>query len=581
MISRTLARLKPAWSFPRPHPAAWLALLVPVFAWAQLTYPGYFEYHSGFVPIFNVNDLLRHLADLAWAPAIGQPYDLLRGEGALAYRLAALICLTGASAVTAVKWVFGASMLAGALGMFGWTRRRLGSWPALLAGAVYSFSPVVLATVTVRGAFAEAALLGIMPWVLWAADASVVPGRKWSGCALALALAAALWTQTGLALWLAALVLVTILLQSRRSAGEPQGRAPVTGLLGWAGGLLLGLVGLLPLILGRGMGGGTPVVFADHLVYPYQLLLAGWGLGPSIPGPHDTLTFNLGVIAFGLAVLSMLPLAGRAAGSPSDTQYPVARSSAALRKTQTIAAALLLVLVFLSTTWAIAAWRLLPGLTRTLTYPWQLLPLAAPWLAWLAGAGGLALVGLFAGESGSAHDSYGTNRRSGGEIKTLSLFGGLATLILLSSYAFLNPPTIADPISGSPVAIFGDDEIALLDAKVTGIPGPGRRVVVSARWQALRPPEEDYTVFVHALTPDGTRRGQVDTMPQDGKLPTSEWRPGEVVADRYTLTFSSDAPVEQDYRYLLGLYLWQTGQRLPAGTVENPRQGDDHVVIAP
>jgi hypothetical protein len=104
---------------------------------------------------------------------------------------------------------------------------------------------------------------------------------------------------------------------------------------------------------------------------------------------------------------------------------------------------------------------------------------------------------------------------------------------------------------------------------------------VTARWQALRALDSDYTIFVHAVTPDGTRWAQVDTMPQGGKLPTSQWRLGQVVTDTYVLTFNPDAPGAQDYRYLLGLYLWQTGQRLPAGTVEDPQQADDKAVLAP
>ncbi|MCU0501097.1 MAG: hypothetical protein MUC51_04915, partial [Anaerolineae bacterium] len=59
-----------------PQTATWLALLLPVFAWAALTYPGYFELHSGFRPIFNVADLARSLPGLGWAPTVGQPYDL-------------------------------------------------------------------------------------------------------------------------------------------------------------------------------------------------------------------------------------------------------------------------------------------------------------------------------------------------------------------------------------------------------------------------------------------------------------------------------------------------------------------------
>jgi hypothetical protein len=245
---------------------------------------------------------------------------------------------------------------------------------------------------------------------------------------------------------------------------------------------------------------------------------------------------------------------------------------------QYFAAAVLLLLVFLSTTLAAEFWSLLPGPARTLSYPWQLLLLAAPWMAWLAGTGGRALAGLFAREPDS---TSGPNRsdspwhvKTRGELKALSLFAGLITLVLLNTYAYLNPTTVASPVSGDALAIFGDDEIALLDADVSGIPGPGGRAEVSARWQALRPLENDYTIFVHAVTPDGTRWAQVDRMPQNGELPTSQWRPGQVIADRYVLTFASDAPVAQDYRYLLGLYLWQTGQRLPAGE-------DDKVVLAP
>jgi hypothetical protein len=139
----------------------------------------------------------------------------------------------------------------------------------------------------------------------------------------------------------------------------------------------------------------------------------------------------------------------------------------------------------------------------------------------------------------------------------------------------------APPPGELPVAIFGDSEIALLDAKTSGVPGPDGRVVVSTQWQALRPLDQDYTIFIHAVTPDGTRWAQVDTMPQGGKFPTSQWRPGQIVDDRYTLDFGPDAPSGQDYRYTVGLYLWQTGQRLPAGSVEEPRRGDDKVVLGP
>jgi hypothetical protein len=559
MIARTLHRFRSARLPAAPHPATWLAFLVPVFAWAQLTYPGYFEFQSGFLPIFNLNDLLQHMGSMSWVPVIGQPYDLLRAEGALPYRMAAAASLFSMPALGAVKWIFGASMLAGALGMYGWARRRLGPWPALLAGTVYAFWPIALATVFVRGAFGEAVLLGLMPWILWSADAAVTPGRRSSGFALALGLAAALGTQAGLALWLAGVVLLYILVQAYAGNRAVHHPAPLTAILGWMGGILLGALGLLPPLIRYGMGGSAQVAFASHFVYPYQLLLSGWGPGPSVPGPYDTLTFDLGVVAFCLAVFSVLPLANRPGDHENQLHGAVLSSRPAIRRTQCFAVAVVLVTVFLSSTLGAGLWHLLSGLATTLTYPWQLLLLSGPWLAWLAGSGGRSLADRFAGDPGAPSD---TSR----DLPSLPLFAALVTLILIGSYGYLSPPTTAGPANDFPVAIFGDNEIALLEAHASGVPGPGRRVVVEARWQALRPLDRDYSIFIHAVAPDGTRWAQVDTMPQGGKLPTSQWRPGEVISDSYTLTFGTDAPAAQSYRYLLGLYLLQTGERLSTGT---------------
>jgi hypothetical protein len=553
-----------------PLAATLLAWLLPVFAWAPLTYPGYFEFHSGFLPIFNLNDLMRHLADLGWLPTIGQPYDLLRGEGALAYRLAAVLRLLGAAPVAAVEWTFGLSLLAGALGMYGWARRRLGPWPALLASMVYTYWPLLLATIYVRGALAEAVFMGLAPWVLWAADAAATGSRR-GAIGLALGGTAALWTQAGLALWLAVIVFAYILLVPHRleaaggsgaesPSGSPRRRLNPTGLalIGWAGGLALGVLGLIPVVAQHGWGNATYVTFTEHLIYPFQLLLAGWGVRPSIPGPDDTLTFSFGIAAFGLAVLGIV--LGREGVRKHAT---VGEDDAAHkhRHTHTLfALSVVLIIAALSMTLAAFFWQGLPFLARTLTYPWQLLLLAGPWLAWLAGLGGRVLLEMWPEEA---------QRRW-----TVPLVAGLLTITLLGVYSVLNPTTTSAPVPDAPVAIFGDNQIALLSAEPVGAPGPDGKVKLLTRWQALRPLDQDYTVFFHAVGPDGNRWGQQDTMPQDGKLPTSQWRSGQVINDQYQFTLAADAPISSDYRYLLGLYQWQTGARLTSGT-------DDKVVLTP
>ena len=549
-------------------PVVWLAWLLPIFAWAPLTYPGYFEFHSGFLPAFNVADLARNLGNLSWAPTVGQSYDLLRGERVLPYLLALLPRALGASPVAAVKWVFAASILAGALGMLGWARRRLSAWPALLAAVVYAYWPLGLATIYVRGAFAEAVFLGLMPCALWAADAVRAAGRPAAAVALALTLAAVLWTQAGLALWLVIVIAAYLAAGNGNRVGwirgfethQVPGTSEVPGtwwamsstaFLGWLGGILLAAAGLLPLILRRGLGDGAAwVVFADHFVYPHQLLSSGWGWGPSIAGPSDTLTFSLGLAACGLAILGWV--LGRGGGSKQLL--------------------IVLVLAFLASTFAAAIWDWLPFLSRSLTYPWQLLLLAGPWLAWLAGMGGQRLLErLPRAAAGPAADGGPPLTASNGAVP---LFAALAALALLGVYGDLAPPTTSALIPDRPVAIFGQDEIALVSAMPVGTPGPAGWVTLLVKWQALRPLSQDYTVFFHIQTADGALWGQQDAMPKGNAAPTSRWRPGQVVDDLLRVQLRAAAPIGGDYRYLLGLYQWQTGQRLRTAT-------DDKVVVQP
>jgi hypothetical protein len=482
---------------------------------------------------------------------VGQPLDLLRGEGALAYRLAALVRLLGASPVGAVKWTFGLSLLAGALGMYGWARRRLGPWPALLASMIYTYWPMLLATIYVRGALAEAVFMGLAPWVLWAADAASTGSRRGT-IGLALGLAAALWTQAGLALWLAAIVFAYVLFVPHRlelvSGSGTDDKNPArcrlspTGLalIGWAGGLALGVLGLIPVVSQHGLGNATYVTFAEHLVYPFQLLLAGWGAGTSIPGPDDTLTFSFGIAAFGLAVLGIVLARKGIRTYATAGEYD---STHKLQHTHTLfALSVVLIIAALGMTLTAFFWQGLPFLARTLTYPWQLLLLAGPWLAWLAGLGGRVLLALWPEEA---------RRRW-----TVPLFAGLLTMTLLGAYGVLNPTSTRVFVPDAPVAIFGDNQIALLSTDTSGAPGPDGQVTLLTRWQALRPINQDYTVFFHVIGPG------------------SVWRPGQVVQDQYRLSLAADAPVSSDYRYHLGFYEWQSGKRLTTAT-------DDKVVLTP
>jgi hypothetical protein len=300
--------------------------------------------------------------------------------------------------------------------------------------------------------------------------------------------------------------------------------------------------------------------FAEHAIYPYQLLAAGWGFGISTPDWKNELPFQLGLAAIGMAILALVLAVGAGRdGEPGQPEQP-----ATIRQTLLFAALATLVPVLLATTLARPLWQLLPVLARTLSYPWQLLALAGPPLALLAGS--LLVV----------------ERR----LALLASWAGLVALAVLSSYPYLAPRfTQALPDAASP-AIFGN-QVALLTREVPATlpdtwPAPeagvddGEALAVTVNWQALQPVDFDYNVFVHAVDESGALLAQWDGQPQRGgePYPMTSWVAGEVVSDTYPLQM---APADRDRlaAIALGLYNWQTGARLPVG------DGDSVLVTLP
>jgi len=106
---------------------------------------------------------------------------------------------------------------------------------------------------------------------------------------------------------------------------------------------------------------------------------------------------------------------------------------------------------------------------------------------------------------------------------------------------------------------------------------PGQAPEITLYWRCLAPLETDYTVFVHLLDSTGRLRGQQDNPPVRGTYPTSQWKPDEVIVDKYQVGLAPDAPAGL-YRFEVGLYFWQTGERLPVFSREGQPLGD-HVFL--
>ncbi|MCA9965652.1 MAG: hypothetical protein KC423_15460 [Anaerolineales bacterium] len=81
-------------------------------------------------------------------------------------------------------------------------------------------------------------------------------------------------------------------------------------------------------------------------------------------------------------------------------------------------------------------------------------------------------------------------------------------------------------------------------------------------WEGQRSPDNNYVVFVHLLDEAGQLVTNHDGVPVNGRYPTTAFRPGDIVADEHPLLLDGGLAAGS-YRLAVGLYLPETGERLP------------------
>jgi hypothetical protein len=106
---------------------------------------------------------------------------------------------------------------------------------------------------------------------------------------------------------------------------------------------------------------------------------------------------------------------------------------------------------------------------------------------------------------------------------------------------------------------------------------PGGTLPLTVAWRALAEMDTSYTVFVQALDEAEVKAAQMDGRPCNGGCPTSGWRPGDIVAERYVLHIRPDAPTGR-YWLIAGLYDLSTGTTLTWGDGSGQDLGS-HIVL--
>ncbi|OQY44642.1 MAG: hypothetical protein B6242_12225 [Anaerolineaceae bacterium 4572_78] len=102
-------------------------------------------------------------------------------------------------------------------------------------------------------------------------------------------------------------------------------------------------------------------------------------------------------------------------------------------------------------------------------------------------------------------------------------------------------------------------------------------ITLTLYWQAENPTPHDYTVFVHVLNEGNEMVTGQDSMPVGGMYPTNIWEKGEIIPDERVFNMAN-LP-HDSYRFAVGMYLLETGERLPIRMADGTTMPDSHLIL--
>jgi hypothetical protein len=108
---------------------------------------------------------------------------------------------------------------------------------------------------------------------------------------------------------------------------------------------------------------------------------------------------------------------------------------------------------------------------------------------------------------------------------------------------------------------------------------PDETIAVWLDWRALRPPDQDYALYVHLLEGDTILHGQADGDPTHlGRpVPTTFWSVGNLIVDAWELRIDPDTP-PGEYRLKVGFYSRIDNMRMPVPLADG--SASDGLVLA-
>jgi len=424
-----------------------LIVLLSLLPIAPMLQPGYqWDAHDARHSVYFLFEFDRAIQDGSlfprWQPdfAFGYGYPFFNIYGPLAFYAGEALHLAGLSFANAVKAVFALSITLSGLAMYGFARQVLGppkergapggrSAAGLVAAVAYMVMPYRLVDLYVRAGLAESLAYVWVPLVLWGTWATLHRPRLANILGLALAYAALLLTHplTVMLLTIILVLYIALLALARLKDELPWrrlSRESILPLAGYLGHILLPTAFALALGVGLSAAFGLPAVTENRFVrldqwyggrYAwggdfvefFQLFSPRWGMGASVPGPEDQVSFQLGAVPVVLSLVAVasllarrnlhsvpLPASRRESNGEQAKREPDSLSPEGTEQEESSRTAVRLV-VFFAGLAAVATflmlevssplWQALP-LARLVQFPWRLLTLTVFSMAFLCGA---------------------------------------------------------------------------------------------------------------------------------------------------------------------------------------------------
>ena len=123
------------------------------------------------------------------------------------------------------------------------------------------------------------------------------------------------------------------------------------------------------------------------------------------------------------------------------------------------------------------------------------------------------------------------------------------------AYARPDPVSPAEVLDAHGLDVTFGNGVKLIGADVeTESARPGEAIELVLYWQALAPMDRDYSTFVHLLDEHEIVVAQRDMFPGQGLWPTSQMKPGDVIASRYVLNIPATTYAPSALTWEVGVY---------------------------